>query len=79
MVLEASGSPVSPFYNYMNKLRQDVPVASAFNLYKTADGSVHKYTDETPVKAKVETYLDLVYNNAGNGANRIQKLFDAEK
>ena len=78
MVLEASGAPLSPFYNYMNQLRQEVPVLTAFNMYKTVDGSTYNYTDENPLKEKVETYHHLIYNNVSEDANRIQSLFEAK-
>lgn len=75
LVLEAAGCAQSPFYSYMNELNKDVPVITAFNLYKTSDGEMFRYSDESPYKEKVEKYLEMTYNNASPKANRIQKLF----
>ena len=79
MVLEVAGCPISPFYGYMNELRKSVPVITSFNLYKTADGNLHDYKDNTQYKAAIDTYFDLVYNNASEDADRIQKLFERKK
>ena len=78
MVLEAAGCPVSPFYGYMNELRKDIPVLTAFGLYKTENGETYNYKDDTQYKKDIETYFDLVYNNAGSDAERIQSLFEAK-
>ncbi|MBQ7097219.1 MAG: hypothetical protein IJN96_04005, partial [Clostridia bacterium] len=78
MVLEAAGCPVSPFYGYMNELRKEVPVLTAFGLYKTENGETYNYKDDTQYKKDIETYFDLVYNNASSDAERIQGLFEAK-
>ncbi|MBE7023337.1 MAG: hypothetical protein E7412_02610 [Ruminococcaceae bacterium] len=75
ITLEAAGCRQSPFYSYMNELKSDVPVITAFNLYKTVDNKLFKYSDESPYKEKVETYLELTYNNASPKAKRLQNLF----
>lgn len=79
MTIEAAGIAQSPFYRYMNALKKDTPVVTAFNLYKNSEGKIFSYEDETDYEADIETYFDMVYNNASPDANRIQKLFEVEK
>ncbi len=79
MTIEAAGIAQSPFYRYMNALKKDTPVVTAFNLYKNSEGKIFSYEAETDYEADIETYFDMVYNNASPDANRIQKLFEVEK
>ena len=79
MVLDVANCPTSPFYNYMSALRADVPVISAFGLYKLANGDGYYYTDETPYSKAIDIYFNLVYNNTSPKATRDQSLFDAYK
>ena len=74
-VLEAANLPLSPFYNYMLKLCEDVPVITANGLYKDKDGKTYSYTEQSPYTDSVNLYMDLVYNNVSEKANRIDKLF----
>ena len=79
MTMEAAGIAQSPFYRYMNVLKKETPVVTAFNLYKNSQGDVFSYEDENDYKTAVSTYFDMVYNNVSPDANRIQKLFEVER
>lgn len=74
-ILSAAKMPMSPYYSFMAKLQTETPVLTAFNLYKTSDGSIHNYTDQTPYKENIDIYFDMVYNNVSEDANRIDQLF----
>ncbi len=78
-VLEAAGIQQSPFYRYINEMRKKVPVISAFGVYKNAAGEFSNYDDDTPYTELVNTYMDLVYNNASSDANKIKDLFTIGK
>jgi len=75
MVLETAGCNTSPFYQYMSEMQKEVPVITAFGLYKTKDGEVFNYEDDADFKETVDTYFDMVYNNASPDAQRIQSIF----
>ena len=79
MTLQAAGISQSPFYRYMNVMKEQTPVITAFNLYQSAKGETFNYTDKTEYKETIDTYFDMVYNNASPKADRIQKLFEVEK
>ncbi len=79
MLLQAAGIAQSPFYQYMNVMKEQTPVITAFNLYQNSTGETFNYTDKTEYKQTIDTYFDMVYNNASPKADRIQKLFEVEE
>lgn len=79
MALQAAEIAQSPFYRYMNVMKEQTPVITAFNLYQSAKGETFNYTDRTEYKETIDTYFDMVYNNASPKADRIQKLFEVEE
>lgn len=76
MVLNAADCPTTPFYDYMADMQRRVPVITAFSLYKTDKGEIFNYEDENEYKDTIDTYFDMVYNNASPDAKQIQKLFE---
>lgn len=80
-VLDAAGIKLSPFYSHMLKLREDIPVLTAFNLYQTADGKTYNYSETHSADAKenIDIYFDMVYNNVGIGTNRIDDIFKTKE
>ncbi len=79
MTLQAAGISQTPLYRYMNVLKEKTPVITAFNLYQNANGETFNYTDQTEYKEEIDTYFDMVYNNASPKASRIQQLFEVEE
>lgn len=79
MTIKAAGIAQSPFYRYMNVVKEQTPVITAFNLYQNTNGEIFNYTDQTEYKEAIDTYFDMVYNNASPRADRIQQLFEVEE
>ena len=75
MVLDVADCPTTPFYDYMADMQNKIPVITAFSLYKTENGDILNYKDESEYKDTIDTYFGMVYNNASPDANRVQKLF----
>ncbi len=78
-LLKAAGAPMSGFYEYMMDMCADVPVVTAFNIYETADGKRHEYSERTEFSKKIDDYFKLVYNNVGDTAGKLDGFFDIEK
>ncbi|MBR5613919.1 MAG: sulfatase-like hydrolase/transferase [Clostridia bacterium] len=74
-VLEAAGVPLSPYYTQMLKMRQETPVITAFNLYKTKNNEIFNYADNTEYKHDIDIYFDMVYNNVADNKKRIDRIF----
>ncbi len=79
MTLRAANCLASPFYDYLAEMQRDVPVLTAFGLCVNAEGEHFGYDEDGPYKAQLDTYLDMVYNNASSDAERVQALFEARK
>ncbi|MBP3701068.1 MAG: LTA synthase family protein [Lachnospiraceae bacterium] len=60
-VLELAGIRSDAYYNYMNQMRKEVPVMSAFNLYLTSDGIQYSYTDANEYSDWLKDYFILEY------------------
>lgn len=78
MTIEAAGIAQTPFYRYMNMLKEQTPVITAFNLYQTSDGEIFEYNEQNGYKTNIDVYFDMVYNNVSPKANRIQQLFEVD-
>lgn len=74
-LLDAAGVSLSPYYRHILKLREDVPVITAFNLYKTKNGDTFNYADKTEYSHDLDIYFNMVYNNAADTENRINSIF----
>ena len=77
-VIEAADMPLSVFYSQMLKVREKAPVLTAFNLFKTTDGEIFNYSDETMYKNNIDVYMNMVYNNVKN-TERLDSIFMPEK
>ncbi len=78
-VLNFADIPLSVYYEQLLSLRDKAPVVTAFGLYQTTDGKVHKYTDETAEREDIDIYFDMVYNNVSDDANRIRSIFEPKR
>ncbi len=74
LLLREAGLPVSPFYSFLLKLREKVPVMTSFGFYLTDEGECFEYGAESPVREEVDTYLCMAYNNMREN-KPIQELF----
>ena len=79
MVLDLADMPLSMYYQQLLALRDKAPVLTAFSLYKTADGEVHNYKDQTAESEDINIYFDMVYNNVSDDANRIDGIFEPKR
>ncbi len=80
-VLDMAEISLSPFYSHMLRLRNEVPVLTAFNLYQTATGKTYNYSaaHSADVKENIDIYFDMVYNNVGVNTNRIDSIFEIKE
>lgn len=78
-VLDLADMPLSVYYEHLLSLRDKAPVVTAFGLYKTADGEVHNYADETAESENIDIYFDMVYNNVSDDAKRIRSIFEPKR
>ncbi len=79
MVLDLADMPLSLYYEQLVDLSDKAPVLTAFSLYKTADGEVHNYKDQTAESEDINIYFDMVYNNVADDAKRIEKIFEPQR
>lgn len=77
-VLQSAGVSLSPYYSHMLDMSLETPVITAFNLYKTKDGKIYNYTDDTEFKRNIDIYFDMVYNNVADSSKRIDAIFKAK-
>ena len=75
-VLDMAGANLSPYYSHMLKMRDSVPVLTAFGLYKTHMGEIFKYSENSEYSDDINIYFDMVYNNVADKRNRLQHIFD---
>ncbi len=74
-LLKTAGCGMSAYYEYMTELAKTVHVLTAFNVYKTEDGTIYKYSDESEYKNAVDGYFNMEYNNTGSKAKRDDEIF----
>ncbi len=79
--LDMAEIKLSPFYSHMLKLRENIPVVTAFGLYQTADGKTYNYSAAHSPDAKedIDIYFDMVYNNVGINTTRIDDIFKTKE
>ncbi len=75
MIFDGAGCKMSPFYQHLAKMQTEIPILTAFGLYKTADGELYNYKDDTPHREALDIYFDMVYNNASPDAKKVEELF----
>lgn len=74
--LEAAGTKLSSFYSYMLNMEQSAPLVSPFGIYRDANGTIHKYSEENEYSDLINGYFNMVYNNAaGSKVQKIQECF----
>jgi phosphoglycerol transferase MdoB-like AlkP superfamily enzyme len=78
-VLDAAGVSLSPYYSQMLKLREEVPVLSAFGVYRTKKGETFRYSENTEYSNDIDIYFNMVYNNVAEAATRIDSIFDPQR
>lgn len=69
-LLDMAGVTLSPYYQYMLDLKQDVPVLTTYGIYYDADGNLHRYSDETEYTEAVNNYFYLEYYNLSESEPR---------
>lgn len=75
LMLDGAKMPMTPYYSYMSGLCQRAPVLTSFNLYKTAEGKILNYNDQSELKNNINIYFDMVYNNVTENEARLDGLF----
>lgn len=74
-LLHTAGITLTPYYNYMLDLKEEVPILTAYSGYYDKYGNLCAYASDSLYKEKVDDYLYLEYNNLQD--DREQGLFDA--
>ena len=62
MLMQAAGLPLTPYYQKMMEMREDIPVITSYGTY-VADGAEHTAGENESRDAAVRDYLYLAYNN----------------
>lgn len=73
-LLQLAGIELSPYYQHMVDIRDEVPILMTRNLYFDKNGQEHNYEEACKYSEAVNTYLYMEYNNLQK--NRKQSLFD---
>ena len=60
-MLELAGIQSDAYCNYLNRMRKEVPVMSAFNLYLASDGMQYTYKDQNEYYELLNNYFILEY------------------
>lgn len=74
-LVEQAGLPLSPFYQYLLAMKQDVAVQTAGNDYMASDGKTYTYGVNADNDAWMSGYFYLEYNNIGAKATCDKSLF----
>ena len=74
-LVEQAGLPLSPFYQYLLAMKQDVAVQTAGNDYMASDGKTYTYGVNADNDAWMSGYFYLEYNNIGAKATCDESLF----
>ncbi len=69
---------LSPYYSHMLTVMQNTPVLTAFNMYKTSAGEEYNYSQVTEHSEQIDIYFNMVYNNVGINAKRIDWIFEPQ-
>lgn len=73
-MLKTAGLQVSPYYDYLTHLCEEVPVTGAYNTYFDADNQEHLYEEDNSYHDEVWKYLYMEYNNLDQ-LHRREELF----
>lgn len=75
-LLEVADIDLSPYYQYMLNLKEEVPILSSYGVYYDTAGNLYQYDEEASAYTEaVNQYFYLEYNNLQE--NRKQEFFDA--
>lgn len=73
-LLQLAGVRLSPYYQHMIDIRDEVPILMSRNLYFDKNGEEHTYEETCEYSEAVNIYLYMEYNNLRK--DREQSLFD---
>jgi phosphoglycerol transferase MdoB-like AlkP superfamily enzyme len=73
-ILKIAKVRLSPYYEYMLNLMDQVPVTTTAALYYDKEGNSYMYENKSKYTEMVNNYFNLEYNNLSDG--RIQRLFE---
>ncbi len=72
-LLHLAGVRLSPYYQYMLDIRDEMPILLSRSVYFDGNGREHAYEETGEYADRINTYLYLEYNNLQR--NRRQALF----
>lgn len=75
-LFEMIGIQPSPYYQYMQSLKEQVPVLTSYGVYYDYDRNIYSYYDMSEYSALVMNYFYLEYNNLSK--DRQEGLFSVE-
>lgn len=73
LVLEAAGIAKSPYYQYLAKMMDRVPVLTSYGVYFDVEENSYSVDEQTPYTQLVDDYLMMEYNNLST--KRREELF----
>lgn len=73
-LLQLAGVRLSPYYQHLIDIRDEVPILMSWDLYFDKNGGEHTYEETCEYSEAVNTYLYMEYNNLQK--DREQVLFD---
>lgn len=74
-MLKEAGIPLSDYYEYLLKMKNDVPVLTSYGVYYDKDGTKHTYDEKTEYTEEIENYFILEYNNVCDKKGQVKELF----
>lgn len=78
-LLDLAGVELSPYYQYLLQLKENVPVLTSYGVYYDSDDNIYQYNGDAGevYQSDVDRYFYLEYNNLQT--ERRQELFDPVK
>ncbi len=74
LLLRAAGLQGTAYTNYLEALRQQIPVVTAVGTMDR-EGNLYKNGEETPYDELLNEYAVLQYNNAFGGEEKVESIF----
>ena len=65
---------MSPYYQYMADLKNEVPVLTSCGFYLDSDGNFYSYEEGSEYTEDIQQYFYMEYNNLSD--ERVQGLFE---
>ena len=69
-IFELAGIKQSPYYAYLNDLKREIPVITAYDTYYDAAGNTYSYSADNEYKDKINQYFYMEYNNVASSKRR---------